>query len=106
MVDVYNVTKDRMAAGDVALGRQVHDGVDLVRADDVIDQLTVADVALHEDVVRVVLELLEVLEVPRVGQLVVVDDLPRRAVLPQPLHEVAADEAAPAGHHDVHGGWL
>jgi hypothetical protein len=89
---------------DVALGRQVHHRVDAVGGEELGEELLVVDVAADEDVLRIAFELFEVLEVPRVGELVEVDDLPVGPHLAQVAHQVRSDEAATAGNQQIHGG--
>lgn len=80
---------------------KVHNGTGFVLGQQAIEQRAVADVALHEDVVRVALERREGLEVARIGQLVEVHD--GLVALRDPVeHEIGANEACAAGNQD-HG---
>ena len=72
--------------------------------DEVLDQLGVGDVAAHEDVARVVLQVRQRLQIPRVRQLVEVDDGPVGPLAQQEAHEVAADEAGAARHQHAADG--
>lgn len=57
----------------MALGGEVDDIVEIVLCEQALDQLLVADVALHKDVAGVALNVLQVLKVAGIGQLVEVD---------------------------------
>ncbi len=86
----------------VGFGREVDDGARLVLGQQAVDQRAVADVALHEDVVRIALERRQGLEVAGIGQLVEVDD--GLVALREPVeNEIGADEAGAPGYQD-HGG--
>ncbi len=61
-------------AVDMALGRQMHDHVDLMAGEQVGDGRSLANVGLHEAVVGIVLDLPERLEIAGIGQLVDIDD--------------------------------
>ena len=82
-------------AVDVGLGREVDDGVHLARQP--VDQLPVADVASHEAIPRLSLELGQVLGVAGIGQLVEDRDLDLWSLLAQQTHEIGADEAGAPG---------
>ena len=85
----------------MAFGGKVEDGAWLVLGQQTADQLGIADIALHEEVARVVLHCGQSFEVAGVGQLVQVED--GLVVLRQPVeNEVAADEAGAACDED-HG---
>ena len=83
---------------DVGLGGEVDDGLDA--GEEAADQVPVADVAEDEFVAGVVLDVLEVVEVPGIGQLVQVDDLRLLVAAEEEADEVAADEARPARDED------
>jgi len=79
----------------VAFRREVHDRSWLVLAEQVADSVAVADIGAGEDVARIALELSQVCEVARIGQLVDVDQ--RLGLFGAPLqHEVRADKAGAA----------
>ena len=84
----------------VGLGRVVHDGV--VARDEALQQALVAHVA-HDELHLVLGEPRDVLGVAGVGELVEDRDVDLGVVGRHPAHEVAADEAAAAGHDDVVG---
>ena len=87
-------------AVDVGLRGEVDDGVD--PAAGVAHDLAVADVALEKRVARVVLEIGQVGGIPRVGQLVEIDDAVVRVRRQDVADEVGADEAASAGDQQLH----
>ena len=86
------------AAVHVALGGKVHHIVELVPAEEVVHQLAVADVALHEDAAVIVDVPGDGAEVARIGQ-GVEDDHADMLVYPQDvLDVVGADESGGAGY--------
>ncbi len=75
----------------VAFRREMDDGAGPVLRQQTVEQESIANVAVHEDVRRVVLQAAQILEIARVGQGVQVQD--RLANGFQPVQdEVAADE--------------
>lgn len=82
----------------VALGGVVHDRV--VTRDDLIEELSIADVA-HDEFDAVGRQPGDVLGVAGVGQLVQDGDVHPGVVVDHVVHEVAADEAAAARDDDV-----
>ena len=84
----------------VAFGGQVNDAVDLFILHELVERVEVADVHLHELVVRLALDILQVREVARIGQLVEVDNLVFRILIDKEAHHVAANEACAAGNDD------
>ena len=81
----------------MALRREVDYRARAVLCEQPAHQLRIADVALHEDVARVVLQRCEVFQIARVGQLVEIDDW--FAALREPVqNKVGADEACTASH--------
>jgi len=78
------------------LGGEMDDPLDsLVEA---ADDLAVADVAADKLVTGVALDVPEVIEVPRIGELVEVDEPDRRIFLKEIMNKVAADEPGPTGN--------
>jgi uncharacterized protein YkvS len=67
-----------------------------------LTKVAVADVALDEAVAWIVLDVPQVLEIARVGELVEVDDLAVGVVRKVQADEVAADEACAARDQDSH----
>ena len=88
-------------AVDVGLGGEVDDGVDVVVCEQPVDQLGVADVAVHEAVVGGVVDVFEVLQVTGVGERIQVDDAILRMGLEPVADEIGADEAGAAGDEEV-----
>ena len=84
----------------VAFCSQVNDAVDLFILHELVESVEVADVHLHELVVRLALDILQVREVARIGQLVEVDNLVFRILIDKEAHHVAANEACAAGNDD------
>ena len=82
-------------AVDVSLRREVHDVVGLRHQ--LTDERSVADVAVHEAIAGVVLDVAEVVGIAGVGELVEVDDAGVGVLAEEAEDEVAADEAAAAG---------
>ena len=88
-------------AVDVRLGREVDDRVDLVRLQRLSHRLCVADVALHEGVARIVVDVQQVVQVAGVGQLVVDQDAIVGVLVQHVADEVRPDEPGAAGDHQV-----
>ena len=84
---------------DVALGREVHDAVGRVCFERGLDGRPITDVGPHEGVVRIRLDLAQILEVASVGQHVEVHD--SITAFEQQTNEVRADEAGTAGDEDL-----
>ena len=92
----------RVADGtvDVALGGEVDDAVDLLVLHQLQHPFEIADVHLHEAVVRPVLDVFQVREIPRVGELVEVDDPVIGIFVDEQPDYMAADEPGAAGDDD------
>ena len=83
----------------MGFGREIDDRIEPVAGQEVHDQGPVADVALDEVVaVLGLFQVQEVQPVPRIGQLVQIDDGPVRVLAEHASDEIGADEAAPAGY--------
>ena len=91
------------AAIDVALGREVHDGLDLVTLQRVEHRRAVADISAHEDVSGVALEVTQVLEVACIREGIDVDELVGGPLLADEARVARADESRAAGDEQVHG---
>ena len=85
----------------VALGSKVDHAVDAVFLEDAADRPEVADVGAHEHVVRGLLDVHEVGQVARVGQLVQVHYPVLRVPVHEKAHDVAPDEARTASYQYV-----
>ena len=81
----------------MALSGKVDDVIEIVLCKQALDQLLVADVALHKDVAGVALNVLQVLEVAGVGQLVEVDQQDLRVLLEHIMHKVGTNKTGAAG---------
>ena len=91
-------------AVDVALGGKIDDSGDSAANRDP-DRLSVADVPFDEAVTRIALDLFEVCQVTRVSEQIEIDNARVGIGLQQIANEIAADEAATAGHqHGKHSG--
>ena len=84
----------------MALRRQMDDTVNTVLLQQGTDCPEVADVCLHERVVRPVFDVPEVRQVPGVGQLVKIDDTVVRVSVHEQAHNMAPDEARAACYKD------
>ena len=81
----------------MALSGKVDDVIEIVLCKQALDQLLVADVALHKDMAGVALNVLQVLEVAGVGQLVEVDQQDLGVLLEHIMHKVGTDKTGAAG---------
>ncbi len=84
----------------VALSSQVDDAGDLLFLHQLVDRLEVADISPHEAIVRTVLDVLEVSQVARIGQLIHVDDAVVRILVYKQAHNMAPDKSGSAGDDD------
>lgn len=82
----------------VGFGRVMHDRV--VARHDPVEQLRVADVAVHE-LDTVLGKARDVLDVARVGQGVQHGHMHVRVMVDHVMHEIRSDEATATGHDDV-----
>ena len=85
----------------VAFCGQVNHAVDVVLLHEGAHLVEVADIGLHEGVVRLVLYILEVSEIAGVGEGVQVDDAVLRVLVDEEAYNVGADEACAAGDENV-----
>ena len=83
----------------VRFGGEIEDRGRLVLGKDAFDERAIADVAVHELVAFVVAKRRQRVEIPRVGQLVEIDDA-RPALRERLEHEVRADETGAAGDEE------
>ena len=84
-------------AVNMALSGKVDDVIEIVLCKQALDQLLVADVALHKDMAGVALNVLQVLEVAGVGQLVKVDQQDLGVLLEHIMHKVGTNKTGAAG---------
>jgi len=85
----------------VGLGGEVRHGVDALVLHEPVDELLVADVALHEAEVGLALGVLEVQRAPRVRERVQHHHPVLRMRLQPMVQEIRADEAGAAGDEDL-----
>ena len=89
------------AAVHVALCSQVNDTIYVIQLHQLLHLLVVADVRLYEHIVRLVLNVFQVRQVPRIRQLVQVDDTVFRILVYEQAHHVAANKSGTAGNQYV-----
>jgi hypothetical protein len=80
----------------MALGCEVNDAIDLVFLHQTIHHIEVADVALYKGVVGLVLDIFEVGEVTRIGQLVKVNDVVLGVLVYEEENNMRADKTCTA----------
>ena len=86
---------------DVSLCREVHNGIDLVSAKQIQDELAVADVPMDEDVAIRVGEVGQVLGASGICEGVKVDNMGRLLGIQDVSNEIGSDETCPARHQKV-----
>ena len=84
----------------MAFCRQVDDAIDLFVLHELVERVEVADVHLHELVVRLPFDVLEVRKVACIGQLIEVDNLVFRILVHEKANNMAPDKACTAGNDD------
>ena len=85
----------------VTFCRQVDDTVNLFVLHELVERIEVANVHLHELVVRLAFDILEVREVARIGKHIEVDNLVFGILVHEQAHHVAPDKACTAGNDDI-----
>ena len=90
--------RDRIVV--MGLGRVVHDRV--VARHDPVEQLGVADVAVHE-LDTILRQARDILDVARIGQGIQHGHMHVRMVVDHVMHEIRPDETTATGHNDVLG---
>ena len=88
--------RDRIVV--MGLGRVVHDRV--VARHDPVEQLGVADVAVHE-LDTILRQARDILDVARIGQGIQHGHMHVRMVVDHVMHEIRTDETTATGHDDV-----
>ena len=89
-------------AVDVALGGEVNDAIYIVLLHDGAHALEVADVGLHEGVVRLALNILQVGQVTGIGEGIQVNNFVLGVLVDEETYNVRADEAGAACDENVH----
>ena len=85
----------------MALGGKVDDAVDFVFGDYAAHLVEVGDVGLHEGVVGLVLDVLQVGEVAGIREFVEVDNVVVGIFVDEQAHHMGADEACTAGYENI-----
>ena len=85
----------------MAFCREVDDSVDVVLGKDLRHSFIVADVSLHEHIVRAVLNIFEVFKVARISEDVEVDDPVLGISVHKQSDEIASDEARASCYEDI-----
>ena len=84
----------------MAFGSKVNDAIDLFVLHELVESVKIADVHLHELVVRFVFDILEVCKVARVSELVEVDDFVFRILVDKKTNDMAPNKASTACNHN------
>ena len=93
---------ERAKSVDVSLRGEIHNRVNSVLAQSRIDERGVGNIASHESVMLVTSYVAQVVKVPRIRQLVEVDDANPLARTKQMTHEIRTDETRTTRHQYVH----
>src|SRR3984957_11482373 len=102
-IGAYEVFGTWYGPVDMRLRRKMHDRVDMVLLEQRAYRGLVADIALHENVARIVLQAGEVLDIAGIGQRVEYHHPPFARVRQPVAHEIGADKAGSAGNEYVTG---
>ncbi len=89
------------ASIDMAFGCKVDDTINVLVLQESIERIEVADVHLHELVVRLILDVLEISQVARIGQLVEVDDVVFGVFVYEQAYNVTSDEASTSSYNYI-----
>ena len=93
----------------MGFGRKIDNGIDLVNPHYPRDKLGIVDIAMHKHIPIAAMLFFkggEILAVPRIGQIVQVDDMHIVVGFEHIVDEVGTDESASAGNKNVHGSSL
>ena len=85
----------------MGLRRKVDHAVDRVLLENPADFLEIADVCLDENIVRRILDILQIGQVAGIGQFVKVDNPVLGIFVDKKSYDMAADEAGTAGNKNV-----
>ena len=80
---------------------KMNDSVYLLVLHELIESLEVADVHLHELIVRPVLDILQIGKITGISKLVDIDYLIIRIFIHEKTYDMASDEAGSAGDYDI-----
>lgn len=86
---------------DVTFGSQVDDAVDPLVLHQTVESVEIADVHLHELIVRLVLYVLQVGQIAGIGQLVKVDDTVFRVFIHKQAYYMTTDKTCTTCDYDV-----
>src|SRR5262245_55933612 len=91
----------------VTLGREMHDRVEIMLVEQILGQVPIANVAVHEQECLVVLERVEIGAVAGIGQGIENDDAICRSQTAPMQDEIGADKSCAAGYQKCrHGYWF
>ena len=85
----------------MALSCQVDDAIDLFLLHQAVEGVEIADVHLHELIVGLLLDVLQVGQIAGVGEFVEVDDVVVGILVHEMAHHVAPDKACAAGNYYI-----
>ena len=82
----------------MGLCSKIDDIVRIIFLQKICNQFLIADISLHEDMTRIILNLLQILQVSCISQLIQVDDLDVLILLEHVIDKVRADESGASGY--------
>ena len=85
---------------DVAFGSQVDDAVDFLLLHQLQDSVEIADIHLHEAIVRLVFDVLEIGQIAGIRKFIEIDDPILRILVHKQPHDVRPDKTGSAGDDD------
>ena len=89
------------AAVHMALSREMHYPVDIVLLKNLHDGFLVADIRLHKSVILPVLDIFQILQVARIGQLVHVDDADLIVIFAEHVVDIIAPDESRAASYQI-----
>ena len=96
-IGAHKIIRPMNRAVHMAFRRKMHNRPRTASPQQVADQLSIADVSMHEAVARIGRNLYQVAEIPGIGELVEIHH--RSSLGREPLqHEIGADKAGSPGH--------
>jgi len=85
----------------MALRSQVDDTIHLFLLHQPIESIEIADIHLHERIVRLILHILQIGQITRIRQLVQIDNAIFRILVYKQAHHMAAYKTGTAGNYDI-----
>ena len=85
----------------MAFGGQMNDAVYRILPHDFAHALVIANICPHECIIWFVLDIPQIIEVSRIGQLVEIDDAAIGILVHEQPHHMAADEPGSAGNQNI-----